>query len=592
MLTAPNPSTWDLLPKLTRDLTVPAPPGAAQLRAAMVRHNVESTYVVPGDWPEADGNEWIAEDVRPSAGSDAQYLIDGPATFQAMGQALETADSAEHFILLLGWSLDPNFAFYEKKTFLQVIEERATRGAAVRVLLFSNTEYTINGLTKKALNELRTDKKLDVTCYLDDRTAGLVEPLTDPVDLKKIPLTPVRYDQPPSVWADDLLPKEYKKYFTKGNITSYGAHHHKILLVYGRDGLIGFCGGVDLDDNRSSYLHDVHLQVTGEAASALLKIAEQRWKYAQDNGETPTALGLPALSKSSPVDPNYLATVLQTVGNPELKRFVSSTLWPGIQRAIQQAKRFIYLEDQYFWSLDLVEELVRAAEHVQHITILVPAPVVGEHTKLRQKAIGHLVRLGGSGIRSKIGIYQMNYGGHEWVHAKLFVFDDEYAIVGSANANNRGYFLDSEAAIGVAERAWERAGGRRKGAWHMMDANFARRLRIQLWHEHLGLDHEELFDGTASQVHWGRLPPTANVGVYGAVNFEPYLAARDSHLQDVASWWGRKKAAEAAKLPFEEKPPKWFEPTDTSVRRPWWVLPDHGWEPGWEGQDMLLDPKS
>ncbi len=591
MLRSPNPPTWELLSRLLSNKMVPAPPGVAQLRTAMVRHNVETTYVVTADWPEEDGKEWLLDEVVPAAGSDVQYLIDGPATFEAMGEALETADSADHFILLVAWSLEPDFAFYGSKTFLQVIQERASQHVQVRVLLFNNTEYPVNDGAKTKLNELRSKLGLNVTCELDDRTAGLVESATDSIDLKKIRIYLPSYDRP-SVSPDELIPPQYKKYLAKGNPTSYGAHHHKILLVHGRDGLIGFCGGVDLAYNRISYLHDAHLRVTGEAASSLLTIAEQRWSRAQDNGAAVKNLSLPKPTTTTSSSPNYLAAVVQTVGNPDLKPIVANTLWPSIQKAIRRAKRFIYLEDQYFWSFDLARELVEAARRVRHVTILVPAAVVGEHTKLRQKAIGELVRVGGAGIERKIGIYEMKRGGHEWVHAKLFVFDDEYAIVGSANANNRGFFLDSEAAIGVAERGWEKAGGSRRGEWYAAEANFARRMRIELWHEHLGLDHEELFDGTSARVHWDNLPTSANVALYRSTNLKEYYPKKAAFDAQVAQWLAEKKQAESEKKPFQKKFPEWEDPSmDTVKRKPWWMPPADDWDPGWSGEDVFLDPR-
>ena len=36
-----------------------------------------------------------------------------------------------------------------------------------------------------------------------------------------------------------------------------------------------------------------------------------------------------------------------------------------------------------------------------------------------------------------------------YVHSKTWVIDDEFAIVGSANCNRRGYTHDSEASVGV-----------------------------------------------------------------------------------------------------------------------------------------------
>ena len=56
---------------------------------------------------------------------------------------------------------------------------------------------------------------------------------------------------------------------------------------------------------------------------------------------------------------------VQTVGNPDIKG-VPNTLWPAVARAVSPASRFIYIEDQYFWSLHLVKELIAAAKRVQH----------------------------------------------------------------------------------------------------------------------------------------------------------------------------------------------------------------------------------
>src|SRR4051812_30348251 len=129
MLRRFNESTIDLLSRLVQGTGGTSGPSGTRLRPALVRHNVETTYVVPGDWPRRPGSEtWFADEKEPEAGSDVQYLIDGHKTYDAMLDAMETADKPGHFVILLGWWLQHEFAFSGGKTFLQVARERGKLG--------------------------------------------------------------------------------------------------------------------------------------------------------------------------------------------------------------------------------------------------------------------------------------------------------------------------------------------------------------------------------------------------------------------------------------------------------------------------------
>lgn len=552
MLSSYNARTPRLLNRLFGRRGHTEAPNALTLRTAIVRHNLETTFVVPGDWPKENGEAWFHDGQPPAQGSEVQYLIDGPMTFQAMGEAIKTADSKGHFVVLLGWSLNHETEV-AGTTFLKLIRDVALLGVAVRILLFDNVEMPsagggfINREASAALNELRRAENLDVYCCLDDNTQALTNSLVS------LPDQDVRDDVWPEEWES-----QPRKYLRKGNVTSFGSHHHKIILVYGNDGLVGFCGGIDFDPNRNRMLHDVHVRVTGDAAKGLLEIAQQRWAASSDSGvrPTPATLTVPALAApAGAAATSHLARVVQTVGNPDLTKRIPNTLWPAVRHAIQHATRFIYIEDQYFWSMDLVFELLKAAKRVKHITVLLPPALWGEHAYKRQQAIGLLAEQAKRQGISNIGLYQADAPGHQYVHSKMFIFDDEYAIVGSANANNRGYFLDSEASVGVAERSWNAGGTLRQGAWFATEANFARRLRIELWSEHLGLEPEELFDGVGAVVHW-HSPPPSLVSAYHAVNL--------------------RKSSNAH--------------TD-SDRLPWLEAPYADWSPEPPGYDRLVDPK-
>lgn len=68
-----------------------------------------------------------------------------------------------------------------------------------------------------------------------------------------------------------------------------------------------------------------------------------------------------------------------------------------------------------------------------------------------------------------------DFGPGSYVHSKVWVFDDELAIIGSANCNYRGWAYDSEVGAVIFDQLGVRRG-----------ESFARRLRMDLWRELFG----------------------------------------------------------------------------------------------------------
>jgi phosphatidylserine/phosphatidylglycerophosphate/cardiolipin synthase-like enzyme len=526
------------------------------MRTAIVRHNTESTYVVPGDWPSLDGDSWYRDHTPPPAGSTVEDLIDGRETFDAMLAAMRTATTKGHFIVLLGWGLEHDFKFAGGLTFVEAVAERAKLGVAVRVLVFQADQavIAINGVREDAA-KAGVSPPLDVFANTDNNT--------------RLPIGA----------GEGAVMKRLLKQFaiSAHQPRSLGSHHHKILVVYGDDGLIAFCGGVDLAGNRLGLLHDVHVRLTGHAAKELWELVKQRWTDAKFDGTPPTPPSLAPLEPpplTPPKDGTNLVRIFQTVGNPDTyARGVKDTLWPALRAAIRTASNFIYMEDQYFWSLDLVKELVDASKRLKHITILLSVDHVVEAPARRHRAMKELVRLGGKDIQKRIGIFEHKREKDEWIHAKMFVFDDEYAIVGSANANNRGYFVDSEVSAGIAEYGWNKPMGRRRGNWFATDINLARRLRIRLWNEHLLLPPDELFDGIGSRIHWESPPAGAPVSSYQSTNLKDFARQSDAHARAFEDWKAGGYKGPAPQEPYQ--------------RAPWWLAPYDDWY-----EPIFGDPRS
>jgi phosphatidylserine/phosphatidylglycerophosphate/cardiolipin synthase-like enzyme len=565
MITNRTPSISDLASGLLADRAPSRPdpqrPGTTWLRPALMSTGTQSTYVVPGDWPtEQEGWYEPAELPYPRRSGNMEFYVDGRATFAAMLEAIETATRSDHFILLLGWAAYFDFILVPDdsphasrtqlagRTGLQVLKEKIDQGVQVRVLLWDNnapTEYTEvarrnNIMQKAALDALAPaslpgSRRRQVLCILDSATR------------------------------------------------SWGAHHQKILLVGGGDGLIGFFGGVDINPDRvdpvparffigpafmevGAPLHDVHARVRGQAAEDLLDIAVDRWNYS-----TPTRIYMtegeremlrkgtifgqnllsghdPALSPDEPEDalpsighgienlqslaklvtpagppwPLHSVRIGQTIGNPRLKVAgrpnAKSTAWTFLKHAIGQARRFIYVEDQYLWSLEAARELAKALPAIEHLTLLVAPDDIISGTP-RHAFVGELFKNAVEADKKKIGLYNRKPGYHQYIHSKMFIIDDELVVLGSANCNNRGYHHDSEDIGVVADLPWDDADGTRLGRWHVLEMNLAHKLRVSLWAEHLQLPAAELWDGVAAVVHWRSPPPGAPVQI------QPYIAA-------------------------------------------------------------------
>ncbi|AGB24072.1 phosphatidylserine/phosphatidylglycerophosphate/cardiolipin synthase [Mycobacterium sp. JS623] len=147
-------------------------------------------------------------------------------------------------------------------------------------------------------------------------------------------------------------------------------------------------------------------------------------------------------------------------------------IYHQIRAALEQRPQRIYMEDQYLVAdepmgglasmLSLLETRVRAPDFQKLIILCTRIEEIDEEMKglaaaHRRRFIGQLAAAGGDKV--VICQYKSNAAlgsgiqppdkSPFYVHSKSWIFDDELAIIGSANCNRRGYSHDSELDIGV-----------------------------------------------------------------------------------------------------------------------------------------------
>lgn len=163
------------------------------------------------------------------------------------------------------------------------------------------------------------------------------------------------------------------------------------------------------------------------------------------------------------------------------------SLRDGYANAISKARSFVYVEDQFFWSVsvppapdDIVQLLIERVRGVDgvNVIVIVPWPKSGllgtVEAGRRALAVKALLRAQDSASGKVIIATPFRGNTPVYVHAKTLIVDDEYALVGSGNVNRRSFQSDFEVGLGIA------------------DPHRVRHLRQRLWAEHLGLDVTEV----------------------------------------------------------------------------------------------------
>jgi phosphatidylserine/phosphatidylglycerophosphate/cardiolipin synthase-like enzyme len=378
---------------------------------------------------------------RAASAGRVGVLLDGEAYFRAVRDAI---GRASHSIRLLGWSFDPRTRLTpgepDPGELGRTLIERARANPAldIRILIWRSAlpiSATQSGFPHRAKGWF----------------AG----------------TPVRFE------LDATVP--------------LGAcHHQKVVVV---DDALAFVGGADfasdrwdtpahLDDDplrrgpgprENAPRHEVMAVVDGSQAAWCGELFRQRWRFAVggDVHRTPAGAAADLWPSGVPVDfTGGTAAIARTApawrGREPVREIGALTL-----QAIAEAKRLIYVENQYFaWPLAVEALAARLAEPDGPEVVLVcteRSPSYFDRITMDRARSTALWRLTSSDVFGRFHpLAPFTAAGTPIVaHAKVMAVDDRLLRVSSANLNNRSHGFDTECelALEAGSPAEERAIG-------------------------------------------------------------------------------------------------------------------------------------
>jgi phosphatidylserine/phosphatidylglycerophosphate/cardiolipin synthase-like enzyme len=299
-------------------------------------------------------------------------------------------------------------------------------------------------------------------------------------------------------------------------------HHQKSWLVdAGELSEVAFVGGINLQQSSvaapghahsgGEQVHDVYLELRGPAATDVHHNFVQRWNEATErtlaHGLWPDAAQQNDLAFPSRVSAAVGEIPVQIQRTVRRGMYRDSTPTPGgerfeieqgdysildqYQRAIDSARRSIYLEDQAIGSAQIVDALHAALRRGVEVVFLMPGKanegmVAGLRNPESEPFRNAVAGLGAYPSFALVAIAASTADGacHDiYVHSKIALIDDAWCTIGSTNIANRSFHGDTELNASF---------------WH---AQTVRTLRRELLLEHTGVDTADLDDQAALRLY-------------------------------------------------------------------------------------------
>jgi phosphatidylserine/phosphatidylglycerophosphate/cardiolipin synthase-like enzyme len=373
---------------------------------------------------------WAEEKPSPRPGNALTVLIDGADALQAM--AVDIAEARSH-VHLTGWHITPSFAMTrgERPIVLKELLAEVAARIPVRVLIWAGVPLPVMQPWRGDVRKVR-----------DELTAGNL--IQCALDARERPMH---------------------------------CHHEKTIVI---DDRIAFVGGIDLTNfhadrwdtqehkpRGSVGWHDVAARIAGPAVRDVAENFAMRWQAI-------TGEELPPVAAPSSVGDVELQ-VVRTVPDGTYAQLPRGDfrILESYLRALRAAQRFIYLENQFLWSPEILQvlrdKLAKPPTPAFRLLLVLPAKPDSGGDDTRGQ-LGTLVQADGDGGRLLACTLYAIGGEKDWpiyVHAKVGIVDDGWMTIGSANLNEHSLFNDTEMNL----------------VTH--DPQLAQQTRLRLWAEHL-----------------------------------------------------------------------------------------------------------
>ncbi|CAI5705034.1 unnamed protein product [Peronospora farinosa] len=156
-------------------------------------------------------------------------------------------------------------------------------------------------------------------------------------------------------------------------------------------------------------------------------------------------------------------------------------------KAIQNAKNFIYIEDQYFIVVpELLDALMKVMPGLQRLIVVVQPPELMSKCGGFEKYMYENIQPIKEKFPNKFRVYSMKPDLDIYLHSKLVVIDDVYLSDGSANWNRRSMTSDPELDANVVDSETV------KSPDGIMVGKLIRDFRIRKFQEMTGQSYENI----------------------------------------------------------------------------------------------------
>lgn len=357
------------------------------------------------------------------AGNDARVLVDGPETFKAMFEAIETA---QHHIHVETFILDDDDVGRE---LCDRLIERRKSGVEVRIIYDA---FGSRNVTEELVNEL-TDAGIHLYKY-----------------------HPINPTEDARVWR------------------SNNRDHRKILIV---DGRVAFTGGINISEvyaesslsiSKSSKgqeeadrgWRDTHVRIAGPVVRQFQNLFVNVWKENDPDARFDSKDYYPDLKPQGDI----LARVVASRGGDE-----EYELYTVLLAAVSHAREKIWITQAYFAPNESFLEAVRdAARRGVDVRLLLPG--ISDAPLVLQASRADYAELLEAGVR----IYERT---GTTLHAKTAVIDGVWSTIGSANLDYRSFLHNHEVNAEIVDREFAQT----MEKLFLNDLKQAEEISVQSW---------------------------------------------------------------------------------------------------------------